>query len=197
VLALAAGGVVLYRRDRRSGFWCLLCLIGLLPVLQIIPLNTLISDRYLYFPMLGVSALTGLGSVIVLELTGARFAVVSRTLVAGVLLTLAVLTFLRTEVWRDSLTLWQDAVVKAPESSRAWGNLGASYQRLEMQQEAFDAFQRGLELYPDNEQILYNLGMMYYYVGEYGLAQSYLQRLPAGYRVDVIVPLAETVPAGP
>jgi 4-amino-4-deoxy-L-arabinose transferase-like glycosyltransferase len=194
LVMISGAGFALYRRDRRSGFWVLLWLIGLLPVLQIIPLNTLISDRYLYFPMLGVSALTGVGCAYVVKRAGVRHGVLARTLIAGVLMTLALLSFFRAEKWKDSLTLWKDAVAKVPESSRAWGNLGAAYQRIDAPQEAFEAYQRGLELYPDNEQILYNLGTMYYYAGDNEEAQRYFQRLPSGYRIDGVVPLFDTRP---
>lgn len=188
---LAAGGVALYHRDSRSGFWALFFLIGLLPVLQIIPLNTLISDRYLYFPMLGVSALAGVAAFHAVQTAGRRFAVFIKAAVSGLLLCLAVLAFLRTEVWKDSLSLWQDAVAKVPESARAWGNLGNAYEMLDARPEALEAYRRSLELNPDNDQVLYNLGTMYYYAGEYDKARSYYQRLPKGYRPDGIAPLSD------
>lgn len=192
---IVAGGVALYRRNRRSGFWALLWLIGLLPVLQIIPLNTLISDRYLYFPMLGVSALAGVAVAFLVKRVGERSVRAINAMCASVLILLALLAFMRTDVWKDSLTLWTDAVTKVPESARAWGNLGNAYHLIGAQQEAFDAYRQSLKLYPDNEQILYIIAMMYYDAGDYSGAQVYLKRLPKGFRVDGVVPLFGTEPS--
>jgi len=54
----------LYRFDRRFGYWPLFSALAILPVSQIIPLVTLMNDRYLYFPMIGVAALGGAGAVV-------------------------------------------------------------------------------------------------------------------------------------
>jgi len=190
LLLLAAVFAYLYRRDSRIGFWALFWLLGLLPVLQIIPLNTLISDRYLYFPMLGASVLAATGIAHAMRYFDAQHKAATKTLAAGVVLLLATLSFLRAGVWKDSLTLWLDTVEKTPESSRAWGNLGAAYQRLDARAEAVGAYLRGLELYPDNEQILYNLGKLYYASGNYTEAENCFRRLPQGYDNSGIVPLS-------
>jgi 4-amino-4-deoxy-L-arabinose transferase-like glycosyltransferase len=57
LLVLVVGlGIFLYHRKRDLLFWLLLFFIGLLPVSQIVPLVTLMNDRYLYLPMIGASA---------------------------------------------------------------------------------------------------------------------------------------------
>ncbi|HEY5976088.1 MAG TPA: hypothetical protein VIU41_15245, partial [Geobacteraceae bacterium] len=45
-------GWLLWRRRRDSFFWYALFFVGLLPVSHLVPLTTLMNDRYLYFPML-------------------------------------------------------------------------------------------------------------------------------------------------
>ena len=47
LLAAVWGGWRLYRYDRRLGFWVAFFFVALLPVSQIVPLYTLINDRYL------------------------------------------------------------------------------------------------------------------------------------------------------
>jgi hypothetical protein len=53
---IMALGIFLYHRKRDLLFWLVLFFIGLLPVSQIVPIVTLMNDRYLYFPMLGAAA---------------------------------------------------------------------------------------------------------------------------------------------
>lgn len=102
------GGVLLYRRNRRLFFWWGLFFIGLVPVLQIVPLTTLMNDRYLYFPMLGGAALFAGAMDSLLELSPAKW---RRWGVAAVCLLLAPLPVLarqRTDVWKNPVTLVQD-----------------------------------------------------------------------------------------
>jgi len=116
-LLVLAGGI-LYRRRRDLFFWYALFFVALLPVSQVVPIVTLMNDRYLYFPMLGASALLGFAFLRDLE-----WGVLARSkphLVAASLLLLAVgaltaTTVRRIEVWQDSYTLWADAVRKAPD----------------------------------------------------------------------------------
>ncbi|HEY6009546.1 MAG TPA: hypothetical protein VIU40_14570, partial [Geobacteraceae bacterium] len=59
LLLLVGGGFRLFRRDRRLAFWLLFAALAILPVSQFVPLVTLMNDRYLYFPLLGVAAVCG------------------------------------------------------------------------------------------------------------------------------------------
>lgn len=143
---------------RRSvGFWTAVFFIGFIPVSQIVPFITLMNDRYLYFPMLGFAA-----SMAVLLREGIkRFPKVSPSvLVLGsvVFLLLAISTWKRTEVWASSLTLWQDAVRKQPQSPYAWRNLGNAYDHSGRHQEAIAPYRRALQLEPSDYETYYNLG---------------------------------------
>jgi hypothetical protein len=60
VILLVGLGYYLYRRRKDLFFWFSLFFIGLLPVSQIVSIVSLMNDRYLYFPLLGVAAFYGL-----------------------------------------------------------------------------------------------------------------------------------------
>ena len=110
-LLLLAVGMGLYRHRRESFFWFALFFIGLVPVLQIVPIVTLMNDRYLYFPMLGAAPLL---SILLLRdaawsdlWSNLRY----KGLVAGGILVMAAYTAATSEripVWRDSYALWKD-----------------------------------------------------------------------------------------
>jgi tetratricopeptide (TPR) repeat protein len=85
----------------------------------------------------------------------------SRLLVpAGVgcaVLALSWATCLRNEVWRSSVTLWEDTVAKSPIKSRPWGNLGTAYAKAGDQSKAIACYQRSLSIDSSNQVDTLNL----------------------------------------
>lgn len=169
--------VRLLRIDLRIGFWVSVFFIGLMPVSQIIPLHTLMNDRYLYFPMLGVAALAGTGAV---ELRN-RFKEYNLTMIHALvilpLLTLAALSYQRGAVWKDTLTLFTDAVAKEPGKDKAWEVLGGTHKALGNTDAALQAYQRGYSLNPNNTEILYGLGELYTETGALDQGSGMLKKL--------------------
>ena len=123
LLLALAGAWRLCRRERSLGFWLLLGLAGFLPVSQVVPLVTLMNDRYLYFPLAGLAPFAVLG----LEQAAAAWPANRRRLaVWGLLAVLAVfglLAMARARVWQNALTLWSDAVAKDSANNGAAYNL--------------------------------------------------------------------------
>lgn len=153
----------LYRFDRRIAFWPLFSFLALIPVSQIVPLVTLMNDRYLYFPLIGVSALLASG----IKQTVERWPACHMRLLTGLAILLFVLsgvTFQRVGVWRDSITLWSDTVDKRPQQPLAWAALGEAFQNSVPPnfEESRKAYLRSIELDPVNNAFsLYSLGLLY------------------------------------
>lgn len=175
--AVVLAGSWLFRNDRRLGFWVIFFFLGLLPVSQIVPINTLMNDRYLYFPMLGVVALAGAGVVELRERLGAQRRSLMCVLVVLPLLVLSVVSFQRARVWRDSVTLWEDATAKVPVSDRAWQLLGEAYFSAGKKKEAIQSYERGFTLNPSNTEVLWALGDMYTEAGELDKGYGFLKKL--------------------
>ena len=121
ILLLVAVGFRLFTHRRDLAFWYILFFLCLAPVSQIIPLITLINDRYLYFPMLGFAALTGQGiskiyrPLFRAEVTvNARWKKLTFCFLVLPILALPYLTMKRAEVWQNSVTLWTDTAQKVP-----------------------------------------------------------------------------------
>lgn len=174
--AVAFGGWRLYHHDRRFAFWVAFFFLGLLPVSQIVPLFTLMNDRYLYFPILSAAAFAG-SLAAYLQSRSSNYPLSVYLLIALLLTTLAVASFKRAAVWRNSVTLWSDAVTKVTDCARIWGYLGNAHDAAKDRGAAIYAYQRGLELEPDNESILYNSGSMYLLLGDNEQAYKSLKKL--------------------
>jgi tetratricopeptide (TPR) repeat protein len=179
LLAVGLMQVQLFRVDRRLGFWALLFWVGLLPVSQIVPLVTLMNDRYLYFPLLGAAALIGIGTSYVCRPLEGRYLVHFRCFVVSLFILLSAASFQRVAVWNNAITFWQDAVMKNPARVSSWEKLGEAYHVLEPSNpaEAEQAYRRALQLDPSSEITLYNLGILYTQQGEFETARVFLTRL--------------------
>ncbi|QEM66782.1 tetratricopeptide repeat protein [Geobacter sp. FeAm09] len=151
--AVLGAAIMLFRKDRRLFFWVALFFIGLLPVSQIVPIVTLMNDRYLYFPMLGGAAfVAGSGVWAYDRLRGTRRAAACAGL--AVLLGLAMLSFQRAAVWKDSFTLWSDAYAKAPQTPQTTYYLADAYNGLGKTDEALRYYRLALKQSPHDRDIL-------------------------------------------
>jgi tetratricopeptide (TPR) repeat protein len=154
-LVLSLGYLALLGWRRRAwGSQAVLWCAAALGLTFAVPLNVLVNEHRLYLAMAGVL----LGVLGYLDATRARR---WRPWGCGLLLIMGVLTWQRNTVWQDDLTLWQDAVDKAPGMFRAQSNLGlAHYERGELDP-ARAAFERALELNPHYGKTWSNLGLVY------------------------------------
>jgi len=171
--------VRLFRYERSFGFWAIFFFIGFLPVSQIIPLVTLMNDRYYYFPMIGAAALVGGGAAFLLRKVGAQYATHLYVVIFVMMFGLALLSCQRAAVWHDARTLWSDAAKKSPNHFMVWEALGEAYHfsKPMMVTEAMHAYRRALELDPQNEFSLYNSGVLYENVGDFDKAHEMLNKL--------------------
>jgi Flp pilus assembly protein TadD len=174
LVLLAVLGWLLYRRKRAFSFWFALFFIGFLPVSQIVPLVTLMNDRYMYFPMLGAAAFFSATALAVID----RLSGYWRILAAGALWLLLLLlpwrSWERLAVWRNDVTLWTDTVAKEPDSEDAWYNLGKSYYDAGQKDSALAAYSRALVINPAAKDVLNNIGGIYMEKGEILTARPFL-----------------------
>jgi tetratricopeptide (TPR) repeat protein len=204
VVGLAVGGGMLWTRGRKAFFWLASFFVGLAPVLHVVPLPTLMNDRYLYFPMLGAAALVGIAA----EEAANRGALARRlvlAVMAACVLALATAAHLRSEVWRDDVTLWRDTTEKAPGASLAWVGLGMSLMNAGKPYEAIEAYFRAVTDDPFHPMALNDLGAAYNTVNQPEQGRPYLLRavqvapdyfeaymnLGIGYRMTGHMPEAE------
>lgn len=174
---LIAAGIYLYRKKRDLFFWFILFFICLLPVSQIVSLVTLMNDRYLYFPMLGAASFYG-----ILAFPPAGASRDSLKKYTAILLCLLVtplpwLSWQRTAVWSNDVSLWTDTSRKTPGSTLVWISLGMSYLDAGRSDEAVSAFQKALSLDPNDKLALNNIGALYNSRGELVKARPSLLRV--------------------
>ncbi len=128
---------------RRRSCWALgvcLFLVMLSPVMQIVPHPERFAERYMYLPLAA------------LLLAGARACNALRPLASGriaaaaVLIVFAARTYVRTDDWRSSRSLWESAVAVNPECARARLGLAIALSGEERWKEAGAHLDRGIEI---------------------------------------------------
>jgi tetratricopeptide (TPR) repeat protein len=129
IAALAAATLWSWRRNSPIFFGLKWLFLGLILVLNIVPLAVPLLEHRLYVPMIG-------GAVILAGVVGLLDGRLSRrsagAAAVALLLLFGVLSFARLPVWHDSEALWNDTLQKEPSTNRAYINLAGYYfERLE------------------------------------------------------------------
>ena len=156
-------------------FFFIWFLLGLLPHLQIIPLNMTVAERWLYFPMIGLLGM--IGSLIGEERskkTEGRIVLIFLILIS----IFFIRSFIRTLDWRNGLALYGSSIAKtssfdlqnnmgvelfrvgkydeakkyfeistrlAPYWWVNWNNLGAAYEREKKYMKAMECYQKSMQ----------------------------------------------------
>jgi Tfp pilus assembly protein PilF len=191
VLALIAYAAWRYRRrpDLILGLGVLV--LGLGPVLNIIPIGEVSAERFLYFPSLGfvlviaslfTDALAQKARSVGRIAGGARSPVPASLagtvtwLLAATLTAYTVRTVSRSSDWANENVLFAKTVQSAPNSARAHlGVAGAAERRGDLTA-AVAAYQRALAIDPDYPDALSNLAGIYARQGRIDEAAEMLQR---------------------
>lgn len=165
-------GLYLFRRRevewRVVSFFILWFFITMLPT-TLIPLNAPLQENRGY--------LAGAGFSIFLGIVVNRFAWrsnYSAILKGAVLILLLFLysfeTMERNSIWKDDVSLWMDAVQKAPAAPRAHYNLGITYEKLDLNGRALAEYRKAIALKADYYQAMNRIGGLFSKKGRTDLA---------------------------
>jgi protein O-mannosyl-transferase len=148
--------------------------IGLFPTLNIIPVAVPILEHRLYTPMIGFAfVLASIGLSINLN-TKRHF---GKLLLSAVIVVFAFSSFVRIPVWKNSESLWLNAIEKAPSSRRPYFNLAGYYFDLHEYDKSISLLKKYIELAPDDFTGYSKLRQTYYISGKIPEAISVCRQL--------------------
>ncbi len=164
--------VVLCRRRRPLvSLGLLWFLVAQLPTSQLVPLQNLVADRYLFLPSVGlVIAVAAL-----LPTSPGKHGRWLAALCCLLLLLLAVSSWQRSAVWHDSVALWSDAVLKQPELGRNHAALAGALRAAGREGEAATVLLRASSLLPGDPLVLQSRGLLLMQQGRLQEAESALR----------------------
>ena len=134
--------------------------VSLLPVLNIVPIENIIAERYLYLPILGLCMSYGCFLQIHTKVINYQKYTIIILLIL-ILLPLSLKTIKRNKIWMEQPVLWTDTVRTSPNSFKAHNNLGNFYRDAGRLDESIIEFKRALSLYDDYINAHNNLGVTY------------------------------------
>jgi tetratricopeptide (TPR) repeat protein len=146
-----------------------------------IPLGELIAEYRVYLPSIGMIVAIVSLAVFVAE----RFPQPhpNRTVIsvfcALALVILPVATYERNAVWKDEITLWEDAAKNSPALVRPHQNLGIYYSMRGRLENARNELVTALKLDPNNFELHNNLGIVFKKLGDYDRAVREFQTVMA------------------
>ncbi|HEY7088938.1 MAG TPA: tetratricopeptide repeat protein [Tepidisphaeraceae bacterium] len=165
-LAVALLALALRRRAPWLGAGLLLMIVGLLPVLGLVPFEfqyySTVADHYMYLPMLGLAVAIALAmnQIVHAQMVAHTFAIV-------VLLAWSILSFRQAQLWSDTQTLMTQAV---RVNEKSWVGL-VSLGRLDLARgdtrAGLEKMRHAVELRPDDAALHNDLGTAYDQAGDH------------------------------
>lgn len=145
---------------------------ALLPTSNILLLfGATFGERFLFSPSIGIAILTGFGFVFIQHKLSDTLKSKFKYFVALLLILIASKSFIQKSSWESKQSIVLSGIENQPKSTRTW-EAYASYCRDQSEKarskEAFTrwveksmaAYEKSIELYPENYSALYNLGVL-------------------------------------
>ena len=176
-------GIFMSRLNKPFLFFFLWFILGILPHLQIIPLNMTVAERWLYFPMIGLLGMIGtiLSKLqIINDKSQINFKsqIKSKTifiLLIIIIIVFSVRSFVRVLDWRNGLSLF-GRDIRQDSSFDLQNNMGVELFRTGQYKEAKKYFEKSVKLAPYWWVNWNNLGAIYEREKNYQKAKEYYQK---------------------
>ena len=144
-------------------------LLTLIPASNIILLNAVMAEHWLYVPSVGFFVIFSLG---LLKLADFMKTPLIRKIslivfLIPILVFYSVLTVRRNRDWKDELTLYQNTLKYSPNSARLHNNLGIVYTDMKDYEKAVKEFEEAIRLKHNYAKAYSNLGIVYHWQKRY------------------------------
>ncbi len=157
----AVGFYYLIKRSKIYAFGLGMFFLSLLPLLQIIPVGgAILADRYFYIPSVGLLLCFAMG-LLEIRNTQLRYG-----LFLFFVLFLSGLSYARNNIWKDSLTLWNDVISKNNQDWSAYSNRSMAYEELGQWENAIADCSSAIAINPKKAIAWYNRGVAFENLGQ-------------------------------
>jgi len=161
-----------WKKNPAICFGLLFFLVVIFPVLQFLPVGqAIVAERYSYIPYIGLFFIIAMLFVQFRDLM--KSSGNKKTLNysgVGVILLLCLLTWNRTKVWTDSISLWTDVMEKNPSCLSAYVNRSYMYIQYKQYDKAIKDCNDGLKIDSNHYKLYLNRGTAYRDMAIYDLA---------------------------
>lgn len=178
VAAIIFAIIKLKNHRKNLVFGLLFYIVAASTVIQIVPAHgqSIVWEHYAYLPFIGLIFILGKVYSQLMDTTAASSIKKLKPYFIGLaaifLLAFSITTYSRNQVWKDSKTLWSDAVKKMPEAEAAWYNLGSIKNNSLDYTGALEAYDNAIRINPTYSDAYASRGMTKINLGKFkeGLA---------------------------
>ena len=168
LIGLISFSLFSWRRQSKYSLAIFWFLVGLIPTSGIlVPINNLLSEHWLYFPIIGFCLFWGLAaSSLIRKFPRLNLPIgISVSILAVFFL---ILTIRRNADWRTPITFYENVLQYNQKSVRIWNNLGMAYIKAGETEKALRAYQKAIELDTKQESAAtyHNLAILYQTLGQ-------------------------------
>jgi len=164
--AVCAAVAMSLRYTRKAAFGFAFFIVALLPVIKIIPLGrAAAADRYVYIAYIGLFYIMAEAACRLCRSKNAAVKTVAAILTAVSVCALCALSSQRCRVWKDSISLWTDAIKNYP-SVEAYLGRGVAYANAGNPEAALEDYNNAVRIEPSYVDIYKNKGNLYMETGD-------------------------------
>ncbi|MEY2560088.1 MAG: hypothetical protein QOG51_503, partial [Verrucomicrobiota bacterium] len=177
ILLLGISAMLFVARQRRylvtGWLWYLIMLVPVIGVIQVG--NQARADRYTYLPQIGLYLLIAWAAADFCMRW--RYRRVFLAILSGIILIgLTISARIQASYWRNSESLWSEALSHTADNVIAELNLGEAVDKLGRTTEAIARFERVLQIDPNQPMVHASLGAILLKIGETNAALAHLQK---------------------
>jgi lipoprotein NlpI len=164
LVSLVGFAVYLFNKNRIISFGIIWFFLTISIESSIIPITDLIFEHRTYLPSFGFYLIV---SSIIYQYIYSRNKGLTTALFVFIIGSYSILSSQRNKVWKDEISLWTDANIKAPNKVRPFLNLGYAYGNKQQWDKAIYNFNNVNRLEPNYHAAAYsNLGIAYWALGQ-------------------------------
>lgn len=165
-------GVKNYKKRPIITFLILWFYVQLLPYSNIIPISTILADRYVFLASFSYALLVGMGFAWFMflrheKLTKEFFKVLSLAIFILLSIGYSYMTIKQNRVWHDTRTLWMDAYEKYPHAPAAQHGAALVFMKLGAYETARNILKETIQIQPYDYLAHNNLGICYFHLKDY------------------------------
>lgn len=155
-----------FRKENYASFAVFWFWISLFPILNIIPVNAIMSEHWLYLPSFAFALVAAFVIFRLYQFRSRTFKIVLSLCLAANFSFYAYKAITRNAEWRNEETLYYATLRYQPDSSRVYYNLGNVYVHRAEYPRAVEKYMRAVELQPDYAVAWNNLGLANFRLGK-------------------------------
>lgn len=166
IIGFLIAGIIFGKYNKKITFGTLFFFITIIPT----PPAKIMADRYSYIPSIGLFFIAAEGFYWLYrsKLKPIKIAKpILAILLIGILGTFSYLIWGRFQVWRDSISLWNNVLKNYPKIPIAYNNLGEAYLRKGDYEKAIADYHRALRINPNDSNAYHNRGTAYLNKGDF------------------------------